>query len=256
MTVPTEQLGKVVLVGAGPGDPDLITVRGANCLRRAEVVVYDYLVPKALLDYLPAGAERIFAGKKAGTHYSTQDEINALLIREAEAGKYVVRLKGGDPFTFGRGGEECLALARAGVPFEVVPGVTAAAGAAAYAGIPLTHRDYASAVTFVTAHRRARNIDLAIDWAHLAATTDTLVFFMGMRLLPEICAQLQRHGRPAETPVAVVQWATLPEQRTVTGTLADIAPRAAKARIGTPGLIIVGDAVALQRQLAWFEGGC
>jgi len=245
--------GKVFLVGAGPGDPGLITVRGVACLRQADVAVYDYLVPKELMDYLPPHAERLFVGKLAGNHFVEQEDINQLLIDKAQEGKRVVRLKGGDPFIFGRGGEECLALVGAGVPFEVVPGICAAVGVSAYAGIPVTQRGYASSLYLVTAHLSSKGAELNINWEQLARAGDTLCIYMGMRILPEIAEQLQQHGCAPDTPVAVVQWGTHPEQRTVTGTLRDIAEKVSKAGLSRPGLIIVGEVVRLREQLNWFE---
>lgn len=241
-------------MGAGPGDPGLITVRGVECLRQADVAVYDYLVARELLDYLPRKAERVFAGKLAGNHFMKQEDTNELLIRKAREGKRVVRLKGGDPFVFGRGGEECLALANAGVPFEVVPGISAAVGASAYAGIPVTQRGYASSVYLVTAHLTSESAELNINWKQLAQAADTLCIYMGMRILPEIAEQLQRHGCAPDTPVAVIQHGTLPEQRTVTGTLRDIAEKVNAAGLTRPGLIIVGKVVQLREHLNWFEG--
>lgn len=245
--------GKVWLVGAGPGDPDLLTVKAARLLAGAEVVVHDNLVSDAVLALIGPGARRIFAGKQRSHHTMTQDEINALLVRLARQGREVVRLKGGDPFVFGRGGEEMEQLAAAGVPVEVVPGITAACGVSAYAGIPLTHRDHAQACTFVTGHLKDGNADL--DWATLARPRQTLVIYMGLNALPQIAAQLAAHGLPASTPAAVVQQGTLPGQRVVTGTLADIAGVAQQAGLVSPCLTIVGSVVSLREVLAWYETG-
>ena len=236
--------GKVYLVGAGPGDPGLITLRGKYLLERAEVLVYDYLASSKLLKYVPKTAELIYAGKKGGTkHTHTQEEINQLLIDHAKRGKMVVRLKGGDPFIFGRGGEEVQELFAAGIPFEVVPGVTSATAAATYAGIPITHRDYTTSVAFVTGHEDPTKASSTIDWAKLATGTGTLVIYMGIKNLPTIVENLLTHGRPASTPVAVVRWASTPEQRSVVGTLADIVEVVKNADIKPPSLIIVGEVV-------------
>jgi uroporphyrin-III C-methyltransferase len=239
--------GKVYLVGGGPGDPDLITVKGLQLLRRADVVLYDRLVAPQLLDEVPATAERIPVGKTAGQHSLTQPEINALLIAKAQTGQVIVRLKGGDPFVFGQGGEECQVLAEAGIPFEVVPGISSAVAVPAYAGIPLTHRDHASQFTVVTA--RDRNGDLP-DWEALPRQ-GTLVFLMGIARLSEIAAGLQSHGWSPETPAAVIYRGTTPEQQVVTGTLADIAIQAAEFK--SPSVIIVGQVVSLGTAIRWFE---
>jgi uroporphyrinogen III methyltransferase/synthase len=242
--------GIVYLVGAGPGDPGLITLRGIECLEQAEVVVYDRLVNRSLLAY--AGhAELIDVGKQPECHRVPQAEINALLIEKARAGKIVVRLKGGDPFVFGRGGEEAVALAEAGLPFEVVPGVTSAIAAPTYAGIPITHRGVACSVAFATGHRADFVEDPACDWSRLAYGPDTLVFLMGVRNLPRIVEQLVAGGRSPDTPVALVRWATLGKQETIVGTLADIAGRA--ANVLPPAVIVVGEAVRLRESLRWFD---
>lgn len=243
----------VYLVGAGPGDPGLVTVRGLECLRRAEVVIYDYLAGEALLCHAPADAELIYAGKVGGRHNQEQDEINQLLITKACDGKVVVRLKGGDPFVFGRGGEECQALATAGIPFEVVPGVTAAVGAAATAGIPLTHRSYTPSVAFVTGHEDADKAASTIDWPRLSTGSGTIVFYMGMKYLRRNMAQLVAHGRAPETPVALVRWGTTPRQEVLTGTVADIADQAEAVGFKPPALTIVGEVVRLREQLSWFD---
>ena len=242
--------GKVYLVGAGPGDPGLITVRWLQLLRRADVIVYDRLVNPALLEEAPSGAERIFVGKQAGRHCIAQSEINEVLIRYARLGHDVVRLKGGDPFVFGRGGEEAEALADAGIPFEVVPGVSSAVAVPAYAGIPLTHRKFASSFAVVTGHE-ARRAEDAVDWAKLATAVDTLVILMGLSNLPIIVAKLLAHGRAPETPAAVIRWGTTNEQQTVVGTLADIVETS--AHFEAPALIVVGDVVSLAGKLHWFD---
>lgn len=241
--------GTVYLVGAGPGDAELLTLRAARVLGAADVVVYDHLVSPDVLDYLPPGAERIYAGKQRNDHTMPQDEINRLLVRLARDGRRVVRLKGGDPFVFGRGGEELEALAADGVPFEVVPGVTAACGVACYAGIPLTHRDYAQSCVFVTGHLKDGSADL--DWAALARPRQTVVIYMGLNALAEICAKLQAHGVAPTMPGAVVQQGTTADQRVVTGTLATLPQRA--AALASPCLIVVGEVVRLHDTLAWFD---
>lgn len=239
--------GRVYLVGAGPGDPKLITVRGLDVLRQADVILYDNLAPVSLLDYARPDAERIYVGKKRADHHLSQDETSALLVEKARSGAVVVRLKGGDPFIFGRGGEEGEALYAAGIPFEVVPGVSSATGAAAYAGIPLTHRSRTSAISFVTGHE----ID-AIDWAKVGQT-ETLVIFMGLTTFGDIAKQLIAGGRDPQTPAAAIRWGTRPDQQTLVGTVADLADRIAEARLKPPALIIVGEVVALREELNWFE---
>jgi uroporphyrinogen III methyltransferase/synthase len=246
--------GFVSLIGAGPGDPGLLTLRGAEALSAADAVVYDYLANPALLAHAPSEAERIYVGKKAGSHAMSQDEINALLVERGLAGQRVARLKGGDPFVFGRGGEEALALVEAGVPFEVVPGVTSAVAAPAYAGIPVTHRGLASSFAVITGHEDPAKDESALDWSRLATAVDTLVFLMGVGNLPQIVAQLTAHGRPAHTPVAVVRWGTMPDQQAVSGTLADIVERVARAALKPPAVIIVGAVAGLRDRLRWFEG--
>lgn len=245
--------GRVYLVGAGPGDPGLITVKGAECLKRADVVIYDRLINEQLLDYMPETAEKIYAGKGRSGHTLTQNEINDLLVQEAKDGKTVVRLKGGDPFVLGRGGEEALALVEHGIPFEVVPGITSAIGGPAYAGIPVTHRGLASSFSVITGHEDPTKESSSINWEHLSGGADTLVFLMGVQNLPEIVARLVQHGRPAETPAAVIENGTWPGQRTVTGTLADIVTLAEKERIKAPALVVVGEVVKLREKIAWFD---
>ena len=245
--------GIVYLIGAGPGDPGLLTVKGQQCLERATVVVYDYLANPRLLDHAPADAERIFVGKTRGRHHAPQEEINALLVRRAQEGETVVRLKGGDPFIFGRGGEEAVALHEAGVAFEIVPGVTSGFAVAAYAGIPLTHRDFTTSLGLITGHEDPARKVSSLDWSKLATGVGTLVFYMGMANLPLITEQLQTHGRPSETPVAVIQWGTTPRQRTVKGTLADIVTKVQEAGLKPPAIIVVGQVVNLRDQLAWFD---
>jgi uroporphyrinogen III methyltransferase/synthase len=243
----------IYLVGAGPGDPGLITVKGREVLRRAQVVVYDQLASPELLKEAPADAEIIYVGKKAGAHALPQEGINQLLVDKARAGLTVVRLKGGDPFVFGRGGEEALACAAAGLPFEVVPGVTAAVAVPAYAGIPVTHRGLASLVTFIPGHEDPAKEASAIPWEVLARTQGTLVFLMGVKNLADNCRRLLEGGRPPETPAAVIEKGTTLEQRTVTGVLGDIAAAAQEAAIKPPAILVVGEAASLRESLKWWE---
>ncbi len=245
--------GIVYLVGAGPGDPGLITLRGVECLRQADVVVYDYLANEQLLNHAPADAERIYAGKIGGRHNQDQEEINRLLVETGRAGKIVVRLKGGDPFVFGRGGEECEALASAGVPFEVVPGVTAAVGAAAYAGIPLTHRDFTASVAFVTGQEGKDKDETTIDWERLSLGSGTVVFYMGITSLRRNMQRMAEHGRNPHTPAALVRWATTAGQQVLVGTIADIADKAEAVGFKPPAVTIVGDVVNLRDKLRWFD---
>ena len=243
--------GTVYLVGAGPGDPELLTLRAARLLAEAEVIVYDHLVSEPILELCRGEAERIYAGKERDNHTLSQPDLNQLLVRLAHECRRVVRLKGGDPFIFGRGGEEIEALAAAGIPFEVVPGITAACGVAAYAGIPLTHRDYANSCLFVAGHLKDGSVDL--DWDSLVRPRRTLVVYMGLRGLPTLCRELAAHGLPESTPAAIVQHGSTPSQRTVVGTLATLPQRAAAARLAPPTLIIVGDVVRMHSRLAWYE---
>jgi len=243
----------VYLVGAGPGDPGLITAKGLKVLRRAQVVVYDQLASPELLQEVPADAELIYVGKKAGAHAVPQEGINELLIARARAGLTVVRLKGGDPFVFGRGGEEAEELAAAGVPFEVVPGVTAAVAVPAYAGIPVTHRRYTPLVTFITGHEDPAKEASTIPWEALGPNPGTLVFLMGVKNLADNCRCLMDAGRDPATPAAVIEKGTTPEQRTITGTLADIATRAREAGIKPPAVLVVGGVVELRERLKWWE---
>ncbi|MFQ5988715.1 MAG: uroporphyrinogen-III C-methyltransferase [Candidatus Methylomirabilales bacterium] len=246
----SDRRGRVYLVGAGPGEPGLLTVKGKHVLEKADVVVYDYLVNECLLTNCHPEAERIHVGKPGSDQRLSQEEINHLLIKRAREGKLVVRLKGGDPFIFSRGGEEAEALAEAGVPFEVVPGVTSAIAVPSYAGIPLTHRDLASTVAFVTGHENLAKEASGIDWKAVAGM-GTVVFLMGVSRLSLIVARLVEEGREPETPVAVIQWGTLPRQKTVTGTLQDIREKARGMR--SPGIIVVGEVVRLRHGLKWFE---
>lgn len=245
--------GKVYLVGAGPGDPKLITLKGIECLQRADVVIYDLLINVKLLEHCPAHAEKIYGGKMIGEQEKRQTEIDDLMIRYAKAGKTVVRLKGGDPFIFGRGGEEALTLVESGIDFEVVPGITSAIAAPAYAGIPLTHRSYSSSVAFVTGHSAALKADSTIHWGQLAIGADTLVILMGVGHLREIAERLIQHGRSPDTPISLIHWGTTPQQKTLEGTLVDITQKAEAVNFRNPAAIIVGNVNALREQLRWFD---
>lgn len=241
--------GTVYLVGAGPGDPGLLTLRAKELIERSEVILFDQLVNERIREMFPAEAEKIFVGKEGGTHFVTQDETIALIVKMAQAGKNVLRLKGGDPFVFGRGGEEAEACADAGIPFEVVPGVTAGVAAAAYAGIPVTHRDASASMALITGHRRGDKEGLTIP----TPEADTLIYYMGIKNLPQVVEALLSSGRSPKMPVALIHRGTTPGQRTVTGTLEDIAARAKESGIKPPALIVVGEVVKYREQLNWFE---
>ena len=245
------QRGEVYLVGAGPGDPDLLTFRALRLMQKADVVVYDNLVSKPILEMARRDAERIYVGKKRNDHTLPQEEINELLVRLAKQGKRVLRLKGGDPFIFGRGGEEIETLADHGILFQVVPGITAASGVASYAGIPLTHRDHAQSCIFVTGHLKDGTMNL--DWEQLARPKQTVVVYMGLHGLDTLCAELVKHGMPGNTPIAIVQQGTTQNQRVVTGTLGTLPHSPEVAKLHAPTLIIVGGVVTLREKLAWFN---
>lgn len=244
--------GIVYLVGAGPGAPGLLTMRGAELLQRAEVLVYDYLAAPKIMELVPKNCRRIYVGKQSGNHAKSQDEINRILIEEAKAGHVVVRLKGGDPYIFGRGGEEAQELYQAGIVFEVVPGISSTVGAAAYAGIPLTHRDFNSQVAIITGHEKPDKPESAHDWAALAKM-GTISMVMGVKNLAYVCAKLMEAGRPADSPAALIQWGTTNRQRTLVGTISDIAAKAETEKVGPPALFVSGGVVALREELNWFE---
>ncbi|MGE3152380.1 MAG: uroporphyrinogen-III C-methyltransferase [Nitrospiraceae bacterium] len=246
-------LGKIYLVGAGPGDPGLLTLKGKCCLEQADAVFYDYLANPSLLDYVRPDSERIYVGRRGRGTYLDQQEINRQIIAKAGEGKIVVRLKGGDPFVFGRGGEEAEAVAAAGLSFEIVPGVSSATAVPAYAGIPVTHRTLASTVAFVTGHEDPRKEAELLEWSKLATAEGTLVFLMGMKNLPRIVDRLVKEGRSPETPVALIQWGSWPKQRTVTGTLQDIVEKSQAAGLEPPTTVVIGKVVGLRDHLNWFE---
>ncbi len=247
------KFGKVYLVGAGPGDPGLITIKGIECLKKAEVIVYDHLLDVALLETAPSDAEKVYVGKIAGKHTKPQNEINRILVDKAKEGKTVIRLKGGDPFVFGRGGEEAEALAENGIPFEVIPGITSAVAVPAYAGIPVTHRGLASSFAVITGHEDPGKESFSINWEKLAAGADTLVFLMGVKNLPLIVDKLIKYGKRVNTPAAVVKNGTRPQQEVVTGNLGDIIDKVKQKGIIAPAVVIVGEVVSLREKLRWFD---
>ncbi|MGC9449878.1 MAG: uroporphyrinogen-III C-methyltransferase [Oceanipulchritudo sp.] len=248
-----EAQGAVYLVGAGPGDPDLITVKGRELIGKCDDLVYDYLVDERMKGWVKEGCELHYVGKRSGFHSIVQEKIVELLIALAGRGRRVVRLKGGDPFIFGRGGEEAEALRRAGIRYEVVPAVTAALGCAAYCGIPLTHREWSSAVTFISGHEQPDKGESMVDWEAHARSGATLVLYMSMGRLEEICRRLVDGGRAAGTPASVVEWGTTPRQKSVRGTLADIAWRVKEAGLGAPAVVIIGEVARLGETLQWFD---
>ncbi|MBW1893720.1 MAG: uroporphyrinogen-III C-methyltransferase [Deltaproteobacteria bacterium] len=245
--------GKVYLVGAGPGDPGLITLKGKACIKKADTIIYDYLASKDLLKYASDSADLIYVGKKGGDHTLSQNEINSLIVEKAKNGSVVTRLKGGDPFIFGRGGEEAEELAKVGIEFEVVPGISSAIAAPAYAGIPLTHRQFTSTLAFVTGHEDPKKSTSSIDWKSLAKGIGTIVFLMGVKNLPNIVDRLIDHGKPPETPVAIVRWGTTARQVTVEGTLDTIVEKVKASGLKPPSIIVVGDVVTLRNSMNWFE---
>ncbi len=249
----SERAGKVYLVGAGPGDPGLLTLRGRELLSRADVVIYDRLANPRIMEFVNPGAEKIYVGKRIGRHVANQQEINDLIVQKAGEGKKVVRLKGGDPFIFGRGGEEAQILARKGIPFEIVPGVTSAIAVPAYAGIPLTHRSFTASVAFITGHRRFDTSEAPVDWEGLAKGVGTLVFLMGMSNLPNITENLIKFGRSPDTPAAVIRWGTTPLQESIVGTLENIAEKVEKHAFKPPAIIVVGEVCAVRDDINWFE---
>jgi uroporphyrin-III C-methyltransferase len=254
-TLPADEAGargKVYLVGAGPGDPELITIKGLRCLRSADVVIYDRLVNAALLDEVPASAQRIFVGKQPGRCSLRQEEINTLLVEHALLGKTVVRLKGGDPFVFGRGGEEALALVEAGIAFEVVPGISSAIAVPAYAGIPVTHRSRSGALTIVTGHETPEHSEPLVNWEALAKLDGTLVILMGVATLPFITRKLIEGGMAADTPAAVIEQGTVAHQRMVKGTLTTLVERVTTAGLRSPAVVVIGHVVDLSSLLSWF----
>lgn len=245
--------GNVYLVGAGPGDPKLITVYGLECIQKADVIAYDRLVNPKLLNYAKENAELIYCGKLPGKHHLIQEEIHKLLVEKALQGKMVTRLKGGDPCVFGRVGEEAEILAENGIHYEIVPGVTAGIAAPAYAGIPVTHRDHASSFAIVTGHGRGNKGQDSINWKALAQGIDTIAFYMGIGNMGYICEMLIKHGRDAETPVAVIEWGTTENQKTITGSLKTIPVKAKQANIQNPAMILVGEVVRLREKIQWFD---
>ncbi len=249
----TKKQGKVIILGAGPGDPGLLTLKGKEWLEKADVIIYDYLANQRFLDYALDNAEKIFVGKKKGDHTLSQEQINKLMLKKAKEGKLVIRLKGGDPFIFGRGGEEAEELVNAGIAFEIVPGVTAATSVPAYAGIPLTHRNFTSTITFVTGHENSEKEHSKVAWDKISTGIGTLVFLMGVINLPNIVKNLINNGRDKKTPVAIIRWGTTHKQETVIGTLENIVELAKKRKIKPPSIIVAGDVVRLNEKLNWFE---
>ncbi|WP_210610916.1 uroporphyrinogen-III C-methyltransferase [Priestia flexa] len=245
-------MGKVYLVGAGPGDPELVTVKAIKAIQKADVILYDRLVNKELLEYAKSEVNIIYCGKLPNYHTLKQETINSFLVKFAKKGKVVVRLKGGDPFVFGRGGEEAEALVENNIDFEIIPGVTSGIAAASYAGIPVTHRDYSASVAFITGHRQDEPCK-AVKWDQLSTAVDTLVIYMGVKNLSYICESLIEHGKSTDTPIALINWGTYGEQRTVSGKLGTIVDIVKKEKIGNPSIIVVGEVVRFHEKLNWFE---
>ena len=245
-------MSKVFLVGAGPGDEELLTIKALKCIQQSDVILYDRLVNKEILKHAKKDCELVYCGKLPNYHTMKQETINHFLMKYAKSGKIVTRLKGGDPFIFGRGGEEAEALRKNQIPYEIVPGITSGVAAAAYAGIPVTHRDLSASVAFVTGHRR-EGIDEEIKWESLAKGIDTIAIYMGVGNLPYIQEQLIKHGKNSQTPIAVIHWGTTNVQKTVTGTLEDIYDRVIKENVTNPSMIIVGEVVTLRQKMSWFE---
>lgn len=245
-------VGKVYLVGAGPGDPDLITVKGLRYLQQADVILYDRLVNQELLTYAKEGSQLFYCGKQPNAHAMKQETINHFLVKYAKKGCNVVRLKGGDPFVFGRGGEEAAACVKNQIPFEVVPGITAGIGASAYAGIPVTHRTLSKSFAFITGHQ-AGDVAAEQQWAHLAKGVDTICVYMGVSHLSSIKDNLIKHGKSPKTPIALIHWGTMSKQRTVVGTLETIEEKVRKANISNPSMMVIGEVVSLHEELNWFN---
>ncbi|MEH6850945.1 MULTISPECIES: uroporphyrinogen-III C-methyltransferase [Bacillus] len=245
-------MGKVYIVGAGPGDPELISVKGVKCIKQADVILYDRLVNKELLSYAKPEADLIYCGKLPNYHTMKQETIHAFLVKYAKKGKIVTRLKGGDPFVFGRGGEEAEVLVKHGIPFEIIPGITAGIAASAYAGIPVTHREASTSFAVVTGHRK-EGAKEEVKWENLAKGVDTLAVYMGLSNLPYICEQLLKYGKNENTPVAMIEWGTTLSQRTITGTLGSIVSIAKEERIQNPSMIVIGEVVRYREKIQWFE---
>lgn len=245
--------GKVFFVGAGPGDVGLITVKGLACIKKADVILYDRLVNSQLLHNAPIDAEKIFVGKRSDHHTLSQEQINQLIVKKAKENKIVVRLKGGDPFIFGRGGEEAEECVDCGIPFEIIPGISSSLAVPAYAGIPVTHRDLNSSFAVITGHERPEKVDTSINWSKVSTATETLIFLMGVKNLPFIVQQLVGNGRNEDTPIALVRWGTLPSQQTLVGTLKDIVNKVEETGFRSPAVIVVGEVVNLRERLSWFE---
>lgn len=248
------KIGKVYLVGSGPGDLGLLTLKGLELLKKADVIIYDRLVSKTILRQIPSRTKKLYVGKSSGKHSVPQDKINELIVKESKLGKKVVRLKGGDPFIFGRGGEEAQSLFRASIPFEVIPGISSASAVPAYAGIPLTHRDYASSAAIVTGHESWAKKGSQVNWEGLAKAVDTIVILMGVSNLESIIKGIKKGGRHEDTPVAIIEDGTTRKQRVTIGKLSDIVEKARKNEVKPPAVIVIGDVVKLRKELAWLRG--